>query len=200
MRAENLLSFYVWNKNKDKIDLLLNAILFLINTQKYLFNASWSYPIISKLLKFFSDFKYILFSYNYWCSKCSMSCFEFSILYLFIVSWILLQKVISKKVMFSLFLDNFSFSCIKCFDENTPWISARAFFNSFREDHEMIHSRDLQKLEGVLSPSHLEVNLLGPLYYDFCHVQCFDAILITYFLFLCRRWNLHILWDKAKLI
>ncbi|GMY29191.1 transcription initiation factor TFIID subunit 5 [Fagus crenata] len=33
---------------------------------------------------------------------------------------------------------------------------ARTFFNSFREDHEMMHSRDLQKLEGVLSPSHLE--------------------------------------------
>ncbi|XP_058067620.1 transcription initiation factor TFIID subunit 5 isoform X2 [Magnolia sinica] len=33
---------------------------------------------------------------------------------------------------------------------------ARAFFNSFREDHELIHLRDLQKLEGILSPSHLE--------------------------------------------
>ncbi|CAI9292148.1 unnamed protein product [Lactuca saligna] len=33
---------------------------------------------------------------------------------------------------------------------------ARAFFNTFREDHEMMHSRDLTKLEGVLSPSHLE--------------------------------------------
>nr|AWW87395.1 TFIID1 protein [Tectona grandis] len=33
---------------------------------------------------------------------------------------------------------------------------ARAFFNSFRGDHEVTHSRDLQKLEGVLSPSHLE--------------------------------------------
>ncbi|CAH9096690.1 unnamed protein product [Cuscuta epithymum] len=33
---------------------------------------------------------------------------------------------------------------------------ARAFFNSFREDHEMIHLRDLQKLEAVLSPSHLQ--------------------------------------------
>ncbi|PSS20947.1 Transcription initiation factor TFIID subunit like [Actinidia chinensis var. chinensis] len=33
---------------------------------------------------------------------------------------------------------------------------ARVFFNSFREDHEMMHLRDLQKLEGVLSPSHLE--------------------------------------------
>ncbi|KAL3818476.1 hypothetical protein ACJIZ3_004381 [Penstemon smallii] len=33
---------------------------------------------------------------------------------------------------------------------------ARAFFNSFRGDHEMTHARDLQKLEGVLSPSHLE--------------------------------------------
>ncbi|KAG7603409.1 Transcription initiation factor TFIID subunit 5 [Arabidopsis thaliana] len=33
---------------------------------------------------------------------------------------------------------------------------ARTFFNSFRKDHEMVHLRDLQKLEGVLSPSHLE--------------------------------------------
>ncbi|KAF2574094.1 hypothetical protein F2Q70_00000400 [Brassica cretica] len=33
---------------------------------------------------------------------------------------------------------------------------ARSFFNSFRRDHEMIHLRDLQKLEGVLVPSHLE--------------------------------------------
>ncbi|KAJ7966256.1 transcription initiation factor TFIID subunit 5 [Quillaja saponaria] len=33
---------------------------------------------------------------------------------------------------------------------------ARNFFNTFREDHEMMHLRDLQKLEGVLSPSHLE--------------------------------------------
>ncbi|CAK9146985.1 unnamed protein product, partial [Ilex paraguariensis] len=33
---------------------------------------------------------------------------------------------------------------------------ARAFFNCFREDHEMMHLRDLQKLEGVLSPCHLE--------------------------------------------
>ncbi|GFP82620.1 transcription initiation factor TFIID subunit 5 [Phtheirospermum japonicum] len=33
---------------------------------------------------------------------------------------------------------------------------ARAFFNSFRGDHEVAHSRDLHKLEGVLTPSHLE--------------------------------------------
>lgn len=33
---------------------------------------------------------------------------------------------------------------------------AHTFFNSFREDHETMHQRDLQKLEGVLSPSHLE--------------------------------------------
>ncbi|KAI4337251.1 hypothetical protein L6164_015692 [Bauhinia variegata] len=33
---------------------------------------------------------------------------------------------------------------------------ARNFFNSFREDHEMMHLRDLQKLEGVISPSHLQ--------------------------------------------
>jgi hypothetical protein len=37
---------------------------------------------------------------------------------------------------------------------------ARNFFNSFREDHEMMHSRDLQKLEGVLSPTHLEVDAI----------------------------------------
>ncbi|KAI3975567.1 hypothetical protein MKX01_002399 [Papaver californicum] len=33
---------------------------------------------------------------------------------------------------------------------------ARTFFSSYREDHEMMHLRDLQKLEGVISPSHLE--------------------------------------------
>ncbi|KAI6680339.1 hypothetical protein NL676_034220 [Syzygium grande] len=33
---------------------------------------------------------------------------------------------------------------------------ARTFFNSFRDDHVMMHSADLLKLEGVLSPSHLE--------------------------------------------
>ncbi|XP_020588469.1 transcription initiation factor TFIID subunit 5 isoform X2 [Phalaenopsis equestris] len=33
---------------------------------------------------------------------------------------------------------------------------ARAFFQSFREDHELMHLRDLRKLEGILSPSHLE--------------------------------------------
>ncbi|XP_028548448.1 transcription initiation factor TFIID subunit 5 isoform X2 [Dendrobium catenatum] len=33
---------------------------------------------------------------------------------------------------------------------------ARAFFQTFREDHELMHLRDLQKLEGILSPSHLE--------------------------------------------
>uniref|UniRef100_A0A0R0FS08 TFIID subunit TAF5 NTD2 domain-containing protein n=1 Tax=Glycine max TaxID=3847 RepID=A0A0R0FS08_SOYBN len=30
------------------------------------------------------------------------------------------------------------------------------FFNTFREDHEMMHSRDLQKLELVLSPTHFK--------------------------------------------
>ncbi|XP_073001690.1 transcription initiation factor TFIID subunit 5 isoform X2 [Typha latifolia] len=33
---------------------------------------------------------------------------------------------------------------------------ARTFFRTFREDHELMHLRDLQKLEGILSPSHLE--------------------------------------------
>lgn len=48
------------------------------------------------------------------------------------------------------------------------FLSARAFFNKFREDHEMMHLRDLQKLEGVLSPSHLEViSLLRSVNYYF---------------------------------
>ncbi|KAJ3679177.1 hypothetical protein LUZ60_017188 [Juncus effusus] len=38
---------------------------------------------------------------------------------------------------------------------------ARTFFQSFRGDHEMMHLRDLQKLEGILSPSHLEENELA---------------------------------------
>ncbi|KAJ0984292.1 hypothetical protein J5N97_002648 [Dioscorea zingiberensis] len=33
---------------------------------------------------------------------------------------------------------------------------ARVFFRTFREDHDLMHLRDLQKLEGVLSPQHLE--------------------------------------------
>ncbi|CAA7408083.1 unnamed protein product [Spirodela intermedia] len=33
---------------------------------------------------------------------------------------------------------------------------ARRFFNCFRDDHEMMHKRDLQKFEGILTPSHLE--------------------------------------------
>ncbi|KAH9289526.1 hypothetical protein KI387_033643, partial [Taxus chinensis] len=33
---------------------------------------------------------------------------------------------------------------------------ARSFFQSFREDHEVAHLRDLQKLESVISPHHLE--------------------------------------------
>ncbi|RRT76873.1 hypothetical protein B296_00029526 [Ensete ventricosum] len=33
---------------------------------------------------------------------------------------------------------------------------ARNFFHTFREDHESMHLRDLQKLEGILSPLHLE--------------------------------------------
>lgn len=35
--------------------------------------------------------------------------------------------------------------------------AARNFFTTFREDHEMLHMRDLQKLEGVLTPEHLKV-------------------------------------------
>lgn len=33
---------------------------------------------------------------------------------------------------------------------------ARKFFTTFREDHELMHLRDIQKLEGVLSPTHLK--------------------------------------------
>ncbi|KAJ1443877.1 TFIID subunit TAF5, NTD2 domain [Sesbania bispinosa] len=39
---------------------------------------------------------------------------------------------------------------------------ARNFFNAFREDHDMMHLRDLRKLEGVLSPTHLELTLNNP--------------------------------------
>lgn len=54
---------------------------------------------------------------------------------------------------------------------NMLFSSARAFFNKFREDHEMMHLRDLQKLEGVLSPSHLEVTcLLRYANYYFCTI------------------------------
>lgn len=47
------------------------------------------------------------------------------------------------------------------FVSQTYWFlfAARTFFNAFREDHELMHSRDVQKLEGVLSQSHLEVKL-----------------------------------------
>ncbi|KAJ7958501.1 Transcription initiation factor TFIID subunit 5 [Quillaja saponaria] len=63
-----------------------------------------------------------------------MNCSVCFIQYLSIVSWIWWQKGIFKKLI----------------------SSARNFFSSFHEDHEMMHLRDLQKLEGVLSPSHLE--------------------------------------------
>lgn len=41
------------------------------------------------------------------------------------------------------------------------------FFQTFRDDHEALHMRDLQKLEGVLAPQHLEVGVLyvGIFYY-----------------------------------
>lgn len=60
-----------------------------------------------------------------------------------------------------------------CFASDFPcnyysFFSARAFFNKFREDHEMMHLRDLQKLEGVLSPSHLEVACLLRLFLYCC--------------------------------
>lgn len=41
-------------------------------------------------------------------------------------------------------------------------LAAREFFQTFREDHELMHLRDLQKLEGILSPSHLEVTIFFP--------------------------------------
>ncbi|RVW65265.1 Transcription initiation factor TFIID subunit 5 [Vitis vinifera] len=53
-----------------------------------------------------------------------------------------------------------SMSCFECFIQylyTVLWILwQKAYSRSFREDHEMMHLRDLQKLEGVLSPSHLE--------------------------------------------
>jgi len=54
-----------------------------------------------------------------------------------------------------------SATCVLCFCLHDSWFcwiySAWNFFNTFREDHEMLHSLDLQKLELVLSPTHLEV-------------------------------------------
>ncbi len=38
-------------------------------------------------------------------------------------------------------------------------LTARLFFQTFREDHDTLHLRDLHKLEGVLSPQHLQVLL-----------------------------------------
>lgn len=49
--------------------------------------------------------------------------------------------------------------------------SARNFFNTFREDHEMMHLRDLQKLEGVLSPTHLEVGCCLKFFICFTFVE-----------------------------
>lgn len=42
------------------------------------------------------------------------------------------------------------------FDTLTLSTAACSFFHTFREDHE--HSRDLKKLESILSPLHLEVS------------------------------------------
>lgn len=115
---------------------------------------------------------------NYLICVCSMSYFVFFIRYLFIVSWIWLQKVMFKKVcllihaflcaMFLIvkwqlslmFLRDYGWCLTECLEFYTSLLlilPARTFFNSFREDHEMMHLRDLQKLEGVLSPSHLRV-------------------------------------------
>ncbi|CAK9270407.1 unnamed protein product [Sphagnum jensenii] len=38
---------------------------------------------------------------------------------------------------------------------------ARLFFQTFREDHDTLHLRDLHKLEGVLSPQHLQESELA---------------------------------------
>ncbi|OEL27551.1 Transcription initiation factor TFIID subunit 5 [Dichanthelium oligosanthes] len=53
---------------------------------------------------------------------------------------------------------------------------ARSFFHTFREGREVMHlySRDLQKLEGVLSPSHLEIPELH--IYLLCSNENFDLI------------------------
>ncbi|KAK7290770.1 hypothetical protein RIF29_05448 [Crotalaria pallida] len=55
------------------------------------------------------------------------------------------------RVLYPLFIHGFMDLVVKGHVQE-----ARNFFNAFREDHEMMHSRDLRKLEGVLSPTHLE--------------------------------------------
>jgi len=106
---------------------------------------------------------------------CSMSCFECFIQCLSIVIWILLLKGISKMVnieisgsyfililnlKISKWLVSMTIVLFFVFFYYYILFPARNFFNSFREDHEMMHSRDLQKLEGVLSPTHLEVDAI----------------------------------------
>jgi len=51
--------------------------------------------------------------------------------------------------------------------------SARNFFTTFREDHELMHLRDIQKLEGVLSPTHLKVSFYLKSYVTLRASSCF---------------------------
>ncbi|KAL9678091.1 hypothetical protein QQ045_015930 [Rhodiola kirilowii] len=55
------------------------------------------------------------------------------------------------RVLYPVFIHSFMDLVAKSYIQE-----ARNFFSSFREDHEMTHMRDLQKLEAVISPSHLE--------------------------------------------
>lgn len=89
----------------------------------------------------------------------------FYILCLFIVSWNLSLEVIFKKVYFISYVLVVSVSLGENYN-TVLLLPARAFFDSYREDHEMMHLRDLQKLEGVLSPSHLKVHHYSSTYTD----------------------------------
>jgi len=58
----------------------------------------------------------------------------------------------------------------------------------------MLHSRDLQKLELVLSPTHLEVSccLKCDIFYMFLEVIRQLALYNPSILFFLRKWNSHI--------
>ncbi|KAJ7521127.1 hypothetical protein O6H91_19G039200 [Diphasiastrum complanatum] len=57
------------------------------------------------------------------------------------------------RILYPVFVHSFMDLVAKGFAQE-----ARSFFQSFREDHEAMHLRDLQKLEGVISQQHLKEN------------------------------------------
>lgn len=127
-----------------------------------------------------------------WAASGSLSC-VYSLFFGFgctrTYKWGYVCLIISRLLFFSwffLFIDPFSLY-------QHRWnISARNFFHTFREDHEIMNLRDLQKLEGVLSPAHLQVSCFPHFGSDYFYTPTIFAA--TYnLLFNFRRWNLPVL-------